>query len=132
MASADIRISISGGDVISGNLMRFEPGNTIQCSVNLTPQENIKCNKVVARVMWHTEGRGDRDEGVAVEIPIAPQGTLEANRLIQQQFNVVLPKQPWSYAGYYVNIVWELKVSIDIPFASDINASQPFVLAPRL
>ncbi len=131
MASADIRISISGGDVMSGNLMRFEPGSTMQCNVQLTPQENIKCKKVIAQVMWHTEGRGDRDQSSAIDVPIAPEGTLEANRPIYQQFNVVLPKQPWSYAGYYVNIIWELKVTVDIPFATDINASQPFVLAPR-
>jgi hypothetical protein len=132
MASADIRITLSGGDVMGGNLMRFSPGSTMQCNVQVTPQDNIRCKRVVARIMWHTEGRGDRDEGTVLEAPIAPESTLQAGQQIYQQFNVVLPHEPWSYAGHYVNIVWELKVIIDIAMASDINASQPFVLAPRL
>jgi hypothetical protein len=132
MASADIRISLSGGDVMTGNLMRFAPGGTMSCSIQLTPQENIRCKRVVAQVMWHTEGRGDRDQGTVVEVPIAPEGTLEPGRPLFQQFNIVLPNEPWSYAGYYINIIWELRVIIDIPFSTDINANQPFVLAPRL
>ena len=128
MASADIRITISGGEPTSG-MLRFEPGGTMQANVQITPQDTINAKQAVARVTWHTEGRGDRDSGVAVEIPLA-QGALAAGTPIYQTFNVVLPKEPWSYSGHYINIIWELKVTIDIPMAPDINAAQPFILAP--
>lgn len=129
MASADIRFTLSGGEAVGG-LMRFEPGGVLQGNVQVIPQEDIKCNSVRIRLQWHTEGRGDRDEGLAAEIPMAQQGTLQANAPLSQQFNIILPKAPWSYAGHYINIIWELKVTIDIPLAPDINAAQPFVLAP--
>ncbi|HKZ69642.1 MAG TPA: hypothetical protein VI547_15410 [Anaerolineales bacterium] len=129
MASADIRISLSGGESMGG-MMRFEPGGVVQGSVQVTPQDNINCKSVYVRFGWHTEGRGDRDSGTAVEIPLAT-GAIAANVPISQQFNVILPKEPWSYAGHYINIIWEAKVTIDIPLAADINAGQPFIMAPR-
>jgi hypothetical protein len=129
MASADIRFTLSGGEA-AGGLMRFEPEGMLQGSVQVVPQEDIRCNAVRIRLQWHTEGRGTRDEGIAAEIPMAPQGTLQARVPLSQQFNIILPKAPWSYAGHYINIVWELKVTIDIPMASDLNATQAFILAP--
>lgn len=129
MAGADIRFTLSGGEPVEG-LMRFEPGAMLQGQVQVTPQDDIRCNAVRIRLQWHTEGRGIRDEGVAAEIPMAGQGTLQASVPLSQQFNIILPKAPWSYAGHYINIIWELKVTIDIPLASDINAAQPFILAP--
>ncbi|MBM4425098.1 MAG: hypothetical protein FJ030_17250 [Chloroflexi bacterium] len=129
MATADIQISVSGGDSVGG-MMRFDPGGTLQGAVQVTPRDNINCKAVTVRLGWHTEGRGDRASGNAVEIPIA-QGNLSANTPIYHQFSVILPREPWSYAGHYINIIWEVKVTIDIPLAPDINAAQLFVLAPR-
>jgi hypothetical protein len=128
MASADIRITLSGGEPVGGAL-RFDPGGTMQVAVQIVPQDTINAKQAKAVVEWHTEGRGDQDSGIALEVPLA-QGSLAAGMPIQQTFNVVLPKEPWSYAGHYINIIWLLKVTIDIPFSPDINAAQPFVLAP--
>jgi len=133
MASADIQITISGGESVgvpTGGMMRFEPGGVMQGAVQVVPRDNFNCKAVYVRFGWHTEGRGDRDSATVAEIPIA-QGNLSANTPIYQQFNVILPREPWSYAGHYINIIWEVKVTIDIPLAPDINAAQPFVLAPR-
>lgn len=129
MASADIQITVSGGGSIGG-MMRFDPGGVMQGAVQVAPRDNINCKAAVVRIGWHTEGRGDRDSATVAEIPIV-QGGLTANTPVYQQFNVILPREPWSYAGHYINIIWEVKVTIDIPLAPDINAVQPFVLAPR-
>lgn len=131
MANATIQITLSGGENLPGGLMRFDPGGMLTGTVQVVPQENINAKGVYVRLGWHTEGRGDRDSGQAAELAIA-QGNLPAGQPIYQSFNMMLPPQPWSFAGHYINIVWELKVTIDIPMAPDINGSQSFVLAPRL
>ena len=59
------------------------------------------------------------------------EGPLAANVSIRHDFNFGLPREPWSYAGHYVSIIWEIAVVVDIPLATDINAQQPFILAPR-
>jgi hypothetical protein len=131
MANADIRITLNGGDLLPGGLMRFDPGGAMSGTVQVSSPDNINCKSVVMRLAWHTEGRGDRDSGEVAQVPIHT-GALSANQPVSQNFNLILPKQPWSFAGHYINIVWEIKVTIDIAFSPDINGSQVFVLAPRL
>jgi len=129
MANATIQLTLNGGDP-QGDVLRFEPGSLIQGAAQIVPQGDIRCNHVFIRLQWHTEGRGDRDEGKVGEIDIA-QGTLAANMPIGQSFNFNLPREPWSFAGHYVNSIWEVVVVIDIPLAPDIRFGQPFILAPR-
>ncbi len=40
-----------------------------------------------------------------------------------------LPREPWSYAGRYISIVWEVVVVVDLP-GPDIRHGQAFILAP--
>ena len=128
MANATVQFTLNGGDY-EGDWMRFEPGSTLQGTVQIVPQDDIRCNHVYVRLQWHTEGRGTRNEGRAGEIDIA-QGTLTANTPLTQSFHFNLPREPWSYAGHYVNIVWEVLVSFDVPLSPDMHFSQPFILAP--
>jgi hypothetical protein len=130
MANAAIQITLNGGEPLPGGLMRFDPGSAMTGTVQVAPQETIYAKAVFVRLGWHTEGRGDRDSGLAAEIPIA-QGTLPEGQPIYHSFNFKLPAQPWSFARHYINIIWEVKVTIDIPMAPDVNGSQPFILAPR-
>lgn len=131
MANADIRITLNGGDLLPGGLTRFEPGGPMSGMVQVSSNENINCKTIVMRLMWHTEGRGDRDAGEVAQVPIHT-GSLSANQPVAQSFNLILPREPWSFAGHYINIVWEIRVTLDIPFSPDINGSQVFVLAPRI
>ena len=78
---------------------------------------------------WHTEGRGDRDRAVIEDLDLF-QGILRAGSPIFYSFHFKLPEHPWSYAGHYVNIVWEIETSIDLALARDPQATHPFVLAP--
>lgn len=131
MANATIQITLNGGEMLPGNILRFDPNGMLAGTVQIVPQENINAKGVYVRLEWHTEGRGDRDSGRAAELQIG-SGQLSANQPLVQGFNFQLPPQPWSFAGHYINIVWTIKVTIDIAFAADLNASQVFVLAPRV
>jgi hypothetical protein len=129
MANADIRITLREGEPM-GALLRYDPGGVIQGAVQLTPDGAFNCRGVYLRLQWRTEGRGDRDQEKIAERVLA-EGPLAANVSIRHDFNFGLPREPWSYAGHYVSIIWEIAVVVDIPLATDINAQQPFILAPR-
>jgi len=129
MANAAFQISFRGGEPVSGTV-RFDPGSRLEGLVQIMPAENIRAKRVIVRVGWHSEGRGDQDKAMVGELQIA-QGNLTANTPISQSFSLDLPPQPWSYTGFYVNIVWDVRVTIDVPLGSDVEALQRFIVAPR-
>lgn len=129
MARVDFFITLHGGD-IDGNWQRFEPGNPLQGSVQLVTDSDVRANHVWIRLQWHTEGKGDRDEGRVAELDVF-QGVLTPQMPMQYSFNFTLPDAPWSYAGHYINIIWEVVVEVDVPMAPDIRQGQLFILAPR-
>jgi len=57
-------------------------------------------------LLWHTEGKGRRDEGrCTISLPIGPDvrgGVVP--------FSVTLPTRPWSYDGRLLKIRWEVWV----------------------
>jgi hypothetical protein len=128
MSSASFEIEIRGGEV-DGELVLFRPGETLQGSVRITPDEDLKARHVYVRLQWHTQGRGDRDESIIKEQDLF-QGMLRAGTPVYYSFHFRLPEHPWSYAGHYVNIVWEIETSIDLALARDPVANRFFIIAP--
>jgi hypothetical protein len=122
-------VRLSGGQS-EGDLRRYDPGEEISGTVTILPDSDLRCNHLYVRLQWHTEGRGDRDEGTIAEDDTY-QGTLTPSAPISHDFRFTLPLGPWSYAGHYVSIIWAIQVSIDVPVARDPMFHQPFVLAPR-
>ena len=59
------------------------------------------------------------------------QGNLTAGTPLAQAFALDLPREPWSFAGHYVSIVWDVRVIVDIPLGTDLEAIQPIIVAPR-
>jgi len=129
MAKATIEVKLDGEREL-GVLKHYLPSEDISGEILIIPDGDIRCKNVSARLQWRTEGRGDRDQGKVDELILA-QGTLKAGMPTQYPFHFILSDSPWSYAGHYINIVWEIAVVIDIPFAKDVNYSQPFVMAPE-
>jgi hypothetical protein len=127
MATVDIELTLHGGEVHEGG-RRYDPGSTVQGWARLTPEGTVNCRRVSARLEWHTEGTGDRDQGCASESEIL-NGPL-AGPLVQS-FTLTAPQQPWSYTGRYIHIIWRVVVAVDIQFAADITADEQIVVAPR-
>ena len=129
MAHAEFLITLQGGD-FDGNWQRFEPGGALQGTVQIVPDSDLRADHVWIRAQWHTEGRGDRDEGRVAVLDVF-QGLLTAQSPVNYGFSFTLPSEPWSYAGHYINIIWEVVVEIDVPMAPDLRQGQLFILAPR-
>lgn len=128
MSEPQIEITIQGAEY-DPRARRFSPGEVVQGSVQITPEKEINCRHVYARLQWRTEGRGDEDKQVVAEQDLY-QGRLPAGLPRHYSFHLRLPEQPWSYAGQLVRIVWEVEVSIDIALARDPSAAVPIVMRP--
>ena len=128
MAKVDFELRLEGGET-EGAFRRYTPGSTISGAVHIFPGQKINARRILARLQWHTEGRGDRNSGVAREEVLA-EGLLTPAIPQSFDFSFTTPREPWSYAGHYINIIWELQIVIDIPWASDEVFSSRFILAP--
>ena len=128
MSTATIEIMVEGSGM--GEIaQRFTPAALVQGSVQITPEQDLNCRHVFARLQWRTEGRGDEDKEIAAEQDLF-QGVLPGGVPRHHSFHLRLPDQPWSYAGQLVRIVWEVEVSIDVAFARDPRASFQIVMRP--
>jgi hypothetical protein len=128
MTNAKIEISLEGS-VFGEAAKHYSPGEVIQGSVQITPEKDMKCRNIYARLQWRTEGRGDEDKQVVAEQDLY-QGELRGGMPRHHSFHLRLADQPWSYAGQLVRVVWEVEVSIDIAFARDPRAALPIVMRP--
>lgn len=124
----DIKITFSNGIRENGNL-RFHPGETMQGYVTIIPHKDITCQHVYLRLLWHTKGLGDRFMRKIAEDDIF-QGTLQKDTPLRHEFTFTLPKEPWSYTGKLLSIVWGVEVQVDVPRARDLEEKTTFVLHP--
>jgi hypothetical protein len=128
MEDADIEVTLSGGEK-PGDFWHFQPGSEISGKVRIVPWKNINSRRVLVRLQWHTEGRGTQANGKVDEVVLA-QGKLMDGVALSGDFFFTLPLEPWSYAGHYITIIWEVLVIIDIQLASDLVHNERFVMAP--
>lgn len=127
MADVDIELTLRGDAVEDGG-RRYDPGSTVRGWARLTPDGSVNARRAVARLQWHTEGRGDRDQACCDEVELARGPLVEP---LVQSFMLTVPQQPWSYTGHYINIIWQVVVVVDIPHAFDVSAQEQVVVAPR-
>jgi hypothetical protein len=127
MAKVNIEITLQGGEV-GDHPRRYEPGSTVQGSVRVTPDGTVDSNRVVVRLEWHTEGRGDRNQGCSSEVEIS---TSPLSEVLVQPFTLTVPHDPWSYAGHHITIIWAVVVVVDVRHARDIRYEEPILVAPR-
>ena len=103
LPSVSIDVTLQGGEGADG-MLRYEPGDDVWGTVQVTPNADLECHHLYIRLQWHTEGRGTRDQGKLGELDVF-QGTLSAGVSSAHEFRFTLPHEPWSYAGHYINII---------------------------
>ena len=67
MAKADITLMLRGG-VDELGVIRYRPGQSIQGTITIITDDDVKCNHLYVRLVWHTEGRGTRYQEKVDEI----------------------------------------------------------------
>ena len=105
---------------LDGGRTAFAPGDavrgTVEWALEATP------DRVEVRLLWHTEGRGTRDVGVAERLALAAHGAVGSGT-----FSFRAPRAPWSCSGRLVSIAWAVEAVADP--AGDV-AREPLVVAP--
>lgn len=93
---------------LSDGMRRFRRGAVL--SGVIRPGDAELAGATLA-VLWYTEGKGERDEGIVyvedlggLSRGVAPDGSLEL------PFRVTLPLWPVTYHGQIVKIHWEVAV----------------------
>ena len=69
-----------------------------------------KTNKLSVRLIWYTQGRGDRDvellESLDFEI------TSGMHRTGEQNFDFVAPARPYSFSGKLIELTWAVELIV--------------------
>jgi len=99
-------------------------GDTVGGHAIVSTLEALSCRAVTLSVGWHTEGRGDRDEAFVFEQRVH-EGELSSGEH-RFPFAAKLSDGPMSYAGHYMNIIWQVKAQIDLAWKRDPMAEKKF------
>lgn len=128
---ANISVHFSGGNETGQvqGIPTFRPGDSVSGYVAYSSTENVAYKKLIVRIKWRTEGRGDTDESVLTTIEEV-EGTLVAGTVKTVPFSTVLPSEPWSFSGRYVAVVWGVDVEADVAWKINPRHFAPFILAP--
>ncbi|MGF1503929.1 MAG: hypothetical protein GYB64_04045 [Chloroflexi bacterium] len=127
-AKSDIRITIKNGRTIDG-LQAFLPNEEVRGEAEIIPENDITVDAIRARLVWYTQGRGDRDMGV-VDTVTGPSGFLTGGVPVRMDFTLRLPSAPWSYAGQLITLVWAVQIVVDRDRGLDYDDDQPIIMTP--
>ena|ERR1700722_18982143 len=81
----------------------FEPGQTVP----VTAKWNLKTplDAVELRVVWNTAGPNDVDLQIAESVRIKSPNPTDS-----RQITLAMPRQPYSFSGKLISIVWALEL----------------------
>jgi hypothetical protein len=105
---------------LEGGRVTFAPGETLRGT--LSWQHSESPTHAELSVLWLTEGKGDRDYGIAhfEEITLDSRG--------EHAFETHLPLLPLTYHGELMKIHWTVRVRLDRKWRRDPVFELPFEL----
>jgi hypothetical protein len=106
---------------VDGGRDAFAPGEPIRGTLGWTLEEAPR--ELTLKLIWYTEGRGDRDVGVARTLSIDAPAAI-GNR----SFDLAGPGGPYSCSGRLVSIRWALEAACE---PGGHSARAELVIAPE-
>ncbi len=86
--------------------------------------------RLIVRLEWFTEGRGDPNSGVVAEqVWTAGDGQLGLPPAVDFAL-AVPPSGPCSYDGQLIRVRWRVTARLDLPLARDDKAEAPVTVLP--
>lgn len=128
MANVKFNLTLQGGSN-EHDYKQYAAGSSLKGTVIAIPDGDVDCKHFYVQLLWQTEGRGTQYTEKVAERDLF-QGKLTASMPRSYDFDFVLPDQPWSFEGHYINIVWKVRTQIDVSWAADPTAEVAFVLRP--
>jgi hypothetical protein len=80
----------------------YQPGEEVEGTVRWRFEAPPKSLEV--RLFWYTEGKGERDVGVAESLPLSNPGPED-----HQPFRFRLPAGPYSFSGKIIHLLWAIE-----------------------
>lgn len=111
----ELRIDLAGGDAIHRPLSRI--------SGDLAWRLDRPAEALELRLFWYTEGRGDRDAGIARSLRVESPGAIGT-----LPFEFELPSGPYSFSGRLISLVWALEL---IALPGEFAVRREIVVAPQ-
>ena len=121
----------------SDNRTHYKPGERIEGTVAWTtedhPSEALLC------LFWHTAGKGDRDVGIAVNMPFDDPSPRD-----ERPFSIQAPPAPYSFSGQLITLTWSIELVVNpgdrverldlviSPTAEEIALAHPEAPSPQL
>ena len=105
---------------LDGSQTTFEPFERIRGRVEWFEEKVPEAIEV--RLLWYTEGRGDRDVGVARTLRIEGLSSTGS-----REFDFELPSGPYSCSGRLISICWAVEATL---LPEDLTQRLEFVMAP--
>lgn len=127
------RIELEGGTP-DGDRQRYAPGATLSGRVVYTADQPLTVNVVRIAIFWQTDGKGARAVGRPVFAesltPEPDSQVLAPGQTLTRPFRATLPREPWSFAGKVVSIVWFVTATLLSGSDSELDTSRTFNLRP--
>jgi len=85
-----------------------------------------KTNKLSVRLIWYTQGKGDRDVELltSLDIEIGPDSQSGG----QQKFDFEAPRRPQSFSGKLIELTWAVEL---IAYPSRDSVLETVVIGPQ-
>lgn len=120
---------------LADSFTAFEPGMPIAGTVSWDAFPGKGTLEV--NLVWHTEGRGDKDAGVAD----TKEFSIE-RRSGTQEFQFIAPQEPYSFSGRLISLLWEVEAILHegegggrlqflLGATDSVVAQAPLLIAPR-
>lgn len=102
-------------------LTSFDPGAEI--AVNAAWDLDAPPDKIEARLVWHTSGKGDRDLKVVKAVTIESPPARD-----QQLITFSLPWGPYSFSGKLISLIWGIEL---VSFPDEDSTRKEISVAPQ-
>ena len=104
---------------IDGDRRAFKTGDTLAGRVSW---DVSRATSAELRLFWFTRGKGTEDVGLVDSLAFADPRAAD-----ERQFRFTLPREPYSFSGTLLSIVWALELIVEPGSAVE---RREFVLSP--
>lgn len=109
---------------------QYRGGDLVRGTVQITVNQDVRCNGITLTHFWKTHGRGNSDRGPIETVMLAEAGQLTVGTQLQSPFEITAPCQPLSYHGENLNIDHYVKVDVDVPWAFNPKLEEEYLVVP--